>query len=389
MSTQESPLEVAARADGKLAARNATFSTAAGLEGVGGRVPRTEVSAVAMDAQVNGALWSRAWRSMVLRLGGSMLVLALLFYFLPFEQLRAAVRRVPPGLWLAVLAAYVGAHGVAVVKWRLMVNLAGAQISLRQAARCYCAGLFGTLFLPSIVGGDVVRLGLAMRVARNRAGAALGSLLDRMLDITALAIVAGMGAIRLPRSLDGPGRRIFGILVACGALAGVAVLAITLLVPARRWSFRMRRRFARLRQAARSIWRQPQYVGLALGVGVAVQTSFALLTSVIGDACGLHQPPRVWLFAWPLAKLSALLPLTQGGIGVREVALAGLLKPLGTPPVLTIAVGLVWEAVIYSGGLIAGLAALLLGRSTATVPTAAPARTRLRSMRVSSAPAED
>jgi len=326
---------------------------------------------------------------MALRLGGSVLVLGLLFYFLPFEELRAAVRRVPLGLWLVVLAGYLCAHCVAVVKWRLMVNLAGAQINLRQAARCYFAGLFGTLFLPSIVGGDVVRLGLAMRAARNRAGAVLGSLLDRMLDITALAIVAAMGAVRLHRSLDESGRKIFGLLVACGVLVALTVLAVVVLVPARRFSFRIRRRLARLRHAARSIWRQPQYVGLALGLGVAVQTSFALLASVIGHACGLHQPPRVWLFAWPLAKLSALLPLTQGGIGVREVALAGLLKPFGTPPVLTVAVGLVWEAVIFAAGLIAGLAVLLLGRSRRAGPALVRARPRVSSMRVSSAPAEE
>ncbi|PYU09947.1 MAG: TIGR00374 family protein, partial [Acidobacteria bacterium] len=56
-------------------------------------------------------------------------------------------------------------------------------------------------------------------------------------------------------------------------------------------------------------------------------------------------PLRAWLFAWPLAKLSALLPVTQGGIGVREVALAALAAPFGAAPVLTVAVGLVWEAI--------------------------------------------
>ena len=103
-----------------------------------------------------------------------------------------------------------------------------------------------------------------------------------------------------------------------------------------------------------------------------MQTSFALLTSVIAAGCGLHVPLRTWLFAWPLAKLSSLLPITQGGIGVREVALAALLAPFGAAPALTVAVGLMWEAIIIVGGLLAGTIYLLLGRSVAATPRNAP-----------------
>jgi uncharacterized membrane protein YbhN (UPF0104 family) len=86
------------------------------------------------------------------------------------------------------------------------------------------------------------------------------------------------------------------------------------------------------------------------------------INSWLGAASGLHVAFGVWLFAWPIAKLSALLPVTQGGIGVREVALVGLLAPFGAPPVLTAAAGLVFEAITIVGGLIAGIIALLVGR---------------------------
>jgi len=71
-------------------------------------------------------------------------------------------------------------------------------------------------------------------------------------------------------------------------------------------------------------------------------------------------PLRVWLFAWPLAKLAAVLPLTQGGMGVREAALVALLAPFGASGALVLASGLVWEGVIVAGGLISGLFTLIL-----------------------------
>ncbi len=317
-------------------------------------------------------LGARAWLGLALRVGASALILALLFHFLRFERLWAAMRRVPPGLWLVVLGGYLSVHVIGVLKWRLMVNLAGAEMSFPQAARCHFGGLFGTLFLPSIVGGDVVRLGLALRLARSRAAAVLGSVLDRMVDVVALTGVAAFGAILLPGALDPRSRKVFWMLAAAAALAAAVAAVAVATVPVGRFSRRMRRRFVRLRRAARAMSSRPQYVVLALALGVTVQASLVLLTAVLAAGCGLHIALRVWMFAWPLAKLSALLPVTQGGIGVREVALAALLAPFGAPPVLAVAVGLVWETMIVSAGLLGGLASFLLGRFSAAAREALP-----------------
>ena len=125
------------------------------------------------------ALQTRSPRSVfpriLLRFGGSALVLALLFHFLPLQQVWSTFGLLPATLWLAVLVCYLLAHTVGVCKWRLMVNLAGAGLSFPQAARCYFGGLFSTLFLPSIVGGDLVRAGLGLRLGRSKAAVLLGS----------------------------------------------------------------------------------------------------------------------------------------------------------------------------------------------------------------------
>jgi uncharacterized membrane protein YbhN (UPF0104 family) len=107
----------------------------------------------------------------------------------------------------------------------------------------------------------------------------------------------------------------------------------------------------------------------ALAVGI--QGSFVLLNAWMASWCGLDLPLHVWLFAYPLGKLSAMLPVTQGGIGVREAALAALLLPFGVPPVLTVAVGLMWEVVVVTGGLAGGGIAMLAGRSRGAAAGAA------------------
>ena len=99
----------------------------------------------------------------------------------------------------------------------------------------------------------------------------------------------------------------------------------------------------------------------ALSMSVTVQLIFIVLNVVLANACGLHLRFRIWLFAWPLAKLSAAIPITQAGIGVREAALAALLVPFGATAVLAVASGLAWDAISIGGAIAGGIFALLAG----------------------------
>jgi uncharacterized membrane protein YbhN (UPF0104 family) len=293
--------------------------------------------------------------------GGSALVLLLLFRILPGRQVWHTLALLPARLWLFVLVGYLAAHCIGVGKWRLMVNTAGAGLAFLQAARCYFAGLLGSLFLPSLIGGDLVRAALAMRLGRSKAAVLLGSFLDRIIDFSALALLAAAGAFLVPGALDLRGRKIFMLLGALAAVGAALIAAAIAFVPAGRFSFRMRRRLVRLRRAGHSMARRPRFMFAALSLALVAQLTFISLSILLAEACGLRLEFRVWLFAWPLAKLSAGLPITQGGIGVREAALAALLLPFGAPAVLTVAAGLAWEAIVVCGALFGGLFSVLVG----------------------------
>jgi glycosyltransferase 2 family protein len=311
----------------------------------------------------------KLWRRMAVRLGGSALIMGTLLYFLPFHQLWSTIKQIPPFLGLGLLAGYMALHLLGVTKWRLLINLAGADLTFPQAVRCYYLGLFGNNFLPSLVGGDLVRAGLAFRLSRNsKTVIVLGSMIDRVQDVIGLLVLAAIGALLLPRALDPHSRRIFlgvGVLLAAGGALGVGAM---FLFPVRRFPFRIRRIIVQLRRGFRSVYSNPGRVALCFCIGMLLQSVQVAMNYPLAEAAGLHVPIYFWLFAWPLAKLSGLLPVTQGGIGVREVALVALLAPLGAPPVLTAAVGLVFEAITMVGGLSAGAIAFLMGRTSAAQP---------------------
>jgi uncharacterized membrane protein YbhN (UPF0104 family) len=49
----------------------------------------------------------------------------------------------------------------------------------------------------------------------------------------------------------------------------------------------------------------------------------------------------------------------MGGLGVREATMARLLSPFGADPAQVIAIGLIWQTVLYASGLIGVLAQMV------------------------------
>jgi uncharacterized protein (TIRG00374 family) len=310
---------------------------------------------------------SRGWWLIILRWAAALVVLGLLLHFLPVAPLRAAIARVPLSIFFAVLLGYILAHCAGVLKWRMVVDAAGAELDFATSAQCYAGGLFGTLFLPSIVGGDVVRLAVGLRRSPRPAAVLTGNLVDRFLDVAAQGGLVLLGLLLAPELELVPERLEDKVEAAFVIVAVALILLLGILFRLRKKiltgrSVRFLRRLARLRHAFRSVSKRRWVLVWGWLLGTGIQMSFLLLTAQVAEYCGVKLPLSVWLFAWPLAKLAAVLPLTQGGIGVREAALVALLAPFGAPGPLVLAAGLVWEAVVITGGLIAGVVALVLRR---------------------------
>lgn len=300
-----------------------------------------------------------------LRWLAAILVLGILVHFLPFPLLLQAIRRVPLTRFLTILLLYLLAHVVGIAKWRMVVNAAGARLDFRTSFECYTGGLFATLFLPSIIGGDAVRLAVGLRRSPNPAAVFAGNIADRFLDMIAQAGLVILGLLLLPGSvpagLQAQARRALpGFFFGVALVALVSVWLRRPLLQGRSVSFR--RRLGRLRRALRAVSKRPHILAFGWILATVIQTTFLVLTALLAISCGLLLPLRIWFFAWPLAKLAAVLPLTQGGIGIREAALVALLSPFGAPAPLVLATGLIWEGVILGGGCLAGVGTFFLSR---------------------------
>src|SRR5437588_8315267 len=147
---------------------------------------------------------NHGWVFLLLRWVAALLILGILFYLLPVAPLLSALARFPFSRFIAVLLIYLVALTGGITKWHTVVNSAGAQLSFAASAQCYTSGLFGALFLPSIIGGDVARLAVGISRSPHPAAVITGNVADRFLDVAAQLTLVSMGLMLLPVSLHVP-----------------------------------------------------------------------------------------------------------------------------------------------------------------------------------------
>lgn len=309
-------------------------------------------------------------------------LLALVFLVVPWSQVREALGRLPPGVWAGTLAGFLAGHLIGVGKWRRFVNAGRARLGAVDATLCYSAGLFANLCLPSIVGGDLLRLGLAGRITHRPEAALWGGVMDRVTDLIALTLLATAGGLLASRHLTGWTGQVLTAALILGVVLSALAVPLALRRPIRRWPRRLRRPVSRSLVALRRLWRDPAVLAGGLALSLLIQGGFVLLNAWLGRGVGIEIPLAVWFLTWPLAKVAGLLPISLGGLAVREASLAALLLPFGVPPARAVVASLLWQTVLIVGGLLGGLVWLVLSRirhlpvATRLATVSAPVPTR-------------
>lgn len=302
---------------------------------------------------------TRGW---VFRLIGSVVILAVLLWYLPLDDVAAGFANVSIGVFVSVLVLFLIGHSVAAGKWWMLLERGFAFLA---AVRAHFAGLAANLCLPGVAGGDFVRAGLVAKYVEV-AKLAAASLSDRLIDMLALALVSAIGLLMLQSGSADAGLivKVIGLFLA--ALIGVFyVLPLVLpkmyqmlpMLPAQGFAMKISREFG-------ALGKRPTVVVTALTLSVAIQAAFVGLFIWLAQSAGVEAPVGAWFFAWPLAKILAVLPISLGGIGLREATLAGLMAPFGAAAAPVVAASLIWQAVLIVAGLIGAAAWVLTGRGS-------------------------
>jgi glycosyltransferase 2 family protein len=280
-----------------------------------------------------GSFWVRA--------GLTGLILAYLLRQVDGGAALRAMLQVDPGALLVVAVLVLLDRTVMIWRWVLLLRASGTPIETRSAARIFLVSSFVGSFLPAGVGGDAARAyALSQRTAQR--GAAVASVaIDRILGVIAIALMGGIGIAAYARSHPDPQVQLVAVASAVAVLVG-SVAAVW----ADRWirwlplswhTWTPVRLPLRIADAVAEYRQQPGTLAIVFALSVLVQLLRILQAFGLGLGLGLTVPFAYYLVFMPIGLLMLLLPISVSGFGLPQGVMVWLLRPLGVPDELSLA----------------------------------------------------
>jgi uncharacterized protein (TIRG00374 family) len=247
-----------------------------------------------------------------------------------------------PILLVADLALFTMAVVTGTLRWRLLLQLAGARVPFWRALQLQLTALFFNVVVPGNVGGDVVK---ALYVARDEEASKRTTILlivfvERLVGMGALVLVASAVAVlRGPMLWQNPQLRQLALAV---AFLGVCTLVgpALVVVAMRRAGDRLEswtsgttfiaKLSNQLVASARLLSAGPKNLLMALGLSMlahaATMAFFTVLTRVLLSE---DVPFSSVATVYPLGILTMILPISPAGLGVGHIAFDRLFAMIG------------------------------------------------------------
>ena len=252
--------------------------------------------------------WIKNNRKLILRGGGTLLaivLLASLLYQNGWDEVLAALKRI--SFWNLALAfgCIVISRLLITARWHVLLRSGGVNIPFRQTASLVFTGLFANNFLPTTIGGDVVRLAGAIQMGYDQAICLASIAADRVVNMLGMSLASPLGLWQLSQA---------------GLLQSLALSGFW----KKGWDF------ARRTLESFTIWfKKPSALLAALGLAMlhmlfSSSANYVLLHG-LGESLALWKV--IGLFS--LAYFVSLIPISINGYGVQELTVTFLLSQIG------------------------------------------------------------
>jgi glycosyltransferase 2 family protein len=251
-------------------------------------------------------------------------------------------------MWLMAFSLYVLAQIASARRWQLFARALGFEHTLPQYCGYFFIGLYFSLVLPTLVGGDVMRIWY-LDGGSGRKRSALGSVfLERVNGLLVLIATACLGVLISPVELPG------WIVASVWGIAGCAGLGLASVPILKRWQRLSSERRHQLQLFA-DLMRAPKTLFEASVMSILVQACGVLILWCLGLGLGVDVPLAYYCVLVPMVSLLMLLPISVNGMGVREAGIVLFLLPLGVAESAALSLAFLWFITGVAVSLIGGV----------------------------------
>jgi uncharacterized membrane protein YbhN (UPF0104 family) len=235
-------------------------------------------------------------------------------------------------------------------RWQRVLTTLDVHSRLFHLTRLYLASLFVGNFLPSTVGGDVLRITRLGTETGENASPFASVVLERMSGWIVLPALTFTGLLINPTLRDLG--RATAVATVVGALTLLALAGVLFAAGHPRVGGRFsgndgwRRFTGAIHLGVDRFRRKPQLALEVVGAGVIYQLSVLVAVFLAGKALDINVGFTAILAFFPAVAILQTLPVTIGGLGVREGLLYVFLHPLGVTDKQAVSLGVLYYACV-------------------------------------------
>lgn len=259
------------------------------------------------------------------------------------------------GFMAVALALFIFTLPLRALRWQALLDGLGMHVPVARLTELYFVGTFFNIFLPTGVGGDVIRAVELTQDSRHGAEAIGTVFVDRLTGLLVLFVIALAALPFSYRLVETEVAAAIVIMALAGVVGGWLLLQGDLLGRiGRRLSFLPAQdKLEKLYRAVGGCGRRA--LAWALAVSVLFNLANILVNYLIALALGVHLSPWYFFAFVPIISFSLTLPVSLGGLGVREGTYLLLFGQAGVAPEQALALSLAYYAITVVTGLLGGL----------------------------------
>ena len=275
---------------------------------------------------------------------------ALLVYLLVFRvhwhDTLASLHQLTLPYFILALSLTAGRLLLAALRWHLALVRENTRVRFPVLLRLYAIASFFNLLLPTAIGGDLVRVKEVTRFDTSGTTAISSALSERVSGLISLIALAACSLFFL-RTLPSIARLwlpVFVIALLVALLLGSIwsrrlVPCCTRLLDALHLAH-LRLKVDEIHRELRRLTRGPSFLRLVV-LSLGYQLTGIVGVHFLALSLGLSIPLSYLLLIIPLVYIATMIPVSVGGLGVREELFVFFLVPAGIVPADALALSLV------------------------------------------------
>lgn len=250
---------------------------------------------------------------------------------------------------------------ISAYRWQILILAQGTSVPLGFLTQSYLVGTFFNNFLPTRFGGDIVRIWDGSRYSRSLLKSSAIVVVERFTGIVVLfffAFFASLFRIDLAQSIPVIW---VSLLVGLVGLAFVAGFLSPLMrsaiaqIPEKKFLSKARQKLLEFRDVILLYREKKAFLARAFFWAFLLQVNVIVHYYMIGKALHLNIPLLDYFVFIPIVLLILIIPVTIGGLGLREGSYMEIFRFYGITPDTAVSFGLIDWAFGLIIGIVGGI----------------------------------